>query len=71
MMPNHPLSGHSRCIHSFLCLHAHSRMLRWHSTRSSNEETSKSAGLRDAHTMTMLFPSGHLLELLLPRCFTS
>lgn len=36
-----------------------------------NEEATKSAGLRDAHTMTMLFPSGHLLELLLPRCFTS
>lgn len=71
LMLNHPLNGRSRCINSFLCLHAHSRTLRWHGTRSSNEEATKSAGLRDAHTMTMLFPSGHLLELLLPRCFTS
>lgn len=71
LMLNHPLSGHSWCINSFLCLRSQSRRLRWHGARSSNEEASKSAGLRDAHTMTMLFPSGHLLELLLPRCFTS
>lgn len=70
---NQPLSGHSPCIHSFLCLRARSsdRMLRWRGARSSNEEASKSAGLQDAHTMTVPFPSAHLLELLLPRCFTS
>lgn len=70
---NQPLSGHPPCIHSFLCLRARSsdRMLRWRGARSSNEEASKSAGLLDAHTMTVRFPSAHLLELLLPRCFTS
>lgn len=70
---NHPLSAHSPCIHSFLCLRARSsdRMLRWRGARSSNEEASKSAGLQDAQPMTALFPSAHLLELLLPRCFTS
>lgn len=71
LMLNHPLNGHSRCMNSFLCLRAHSRMLCWHGAHSSNEEASKSAALRDAHTMTVLFPSGHLLELLSPRCFTS
>lgn len=57
----------------FLCLRARSRVrvLRWRGARSSNEEAGKSAGLRDAQTMTALFPSARLLELLLPRCFTS
>lgn len=71
MMLNHPLSGHSRGVYSFLCLSAHSRTLRWHGARSSNEETSKSAGFGDVHTITRLFPGGPLLELLLPRCFAS
>lgn len=72
-MLNRPLSGHFHCIHSFLYRRARSsaRMLRWRGARSSDEEASKSTGLRDIHTMTVLFLSAHLLEVLLPRCFTS